>query len=198
MSSPASAGRKLSRGGRGRGRGGRRGGRGRSNPNRRSSNNNSRTPHSSTNDVIDKNHSSSNNNIGSIRLEEMKDEDILIAFMPYMKGDNQEAISIHKAYQSKGDQQAFLHAAREFLFHKKSRPTGDSQVDQSLNPIQSVSSTNNSSVSSPSLPVQLTKSPPSHPTTTITITTCTSIDETATSATVTNPTTGFFQCAARK
>mmetsp|Transcript_40348 Transcript_40348/g.46447 ORF Transcript_40348/g.46447 Transcript_40348/m.46447 type:complete len:1244 (-) Transcript_40348:1056-4787(-) len=189
MSSSASGGRKSSRGGRGRGRAGRRGGRGRSNVNRRSSNNN-RTPHSSTKDDIDKNFSSSNI-IGSTRLPEMKDEDILIAFMPYMKGDNQKAISIHKTYQSKGDQQAFLYAAREFLFNKKSTPTGDSQVDQSLKPIQSISRINNSSVASTCLPEQLTKPPPSHPTTRITTTTCTSIDGIAISATVTNPTTGF-------
>lgn len=44
--------------------------------------------------------------------------------MPYMKGDNQVAAAIHEAYQSKGDQKAFLQAARQFLFREKSITAG--------------------------------------------------------------------------
>jgi len=55
----------------------------------------------------------------------MRDEEVLIAFMPYMKGDNQEATSIHEAYQSKGDQKAFLQAARQFLYQEKTKRTGN-------------------------------------------------------------------------
>eukprot|EP00536_Pseudo-nitzschia_multiseries_P003407 jgi/Psemu1/236663/estExt_Genewise1.C_520083 len=51
----------------------------------------------------------------------MSDEDVLIAFMPYMRGDNEEATSIHENYQSKGDQKAFLQAARQFLCLEKSK-----------------------------------------------------------------------------
>ena len=42
-------------------------------------------------------------------------QEVLIAFMPYMRGDNQEAMSIHEMYQSTNDQPAFLRAARDFL-----------------------------------------------------------------------------------
>jgi len=41
-----------------------------------------------------------------------------------MKGDNHEASSIHEAYQTKGDQKAFLQAARQFLFREKSKVIG--------------------------------------------------------------------------
>lgn len=42
--------------------------------------------------------------------------------MPYMKGDNQEAMDIHETYQSDNDQKAFLLAARHFLYKEKSKP----------------------------------------------------------------------------
>jgi DNA polymerase sigma len=54
-------------------------------------------------------------------------QEVLIAFMPYMKGDNQEAMNIHETYQSDNDQKAFLLAARQFLHNEKSRPTGTGQ-----------------------------------------------------------------------
>jgi hypothetical protein len=40
--------------------------------------------------------------------------------MPYMKGDNGEAMFIHEHYQSNNDHQGFLKAAREFLSREKS------------------------------------------------------------------------------
>jgi hypothetical protein len=39
--------------------------------------------------------------------------------MPYLKGDNQEALTIHERYQSNNDQQAFLRLARDFLSREK-------------------------------------------------------------------------------
>mmetsp|Transcript_27221 Transcript_27221/g.74538 ORF Transcript_27221/g.74538 Transcript_27221/m.74538 type:complete len:1312 (-) Transcript_27221:211-4146(-) len=124
MSSSAGStgGKKSSRGGnnsggRGRGRGGRRGGRGRSNSNRRSNN----TSSSSTNTGGVSNGVNRSNKNDSMKLPEMSDEDVLIAFMPYMRGDNQEATSIHETYQSKGDQKAFLQAARQFLCQEKAK-----------------------------------------------------------------------------
>jgi hypothetical protein len=46
-------------------------------------------------------------------------QEVLIAFMPYLKGDNQEAMTIHERYQSNNDQQALLRAARDFLSREK-------------------------------------------------------------------------------
>lgn len=45
----------------------------------------------------------------------LRDEDVLIAFMPYLKGNHAEALCIHEEYQAGSDQRAFLRAAREFL-----------------------------------------------------------------------------------
>ena len=45
--------------------------------------------------------------------------------MPYMKGDDKDAISIHMSYESKGDQLTFLKEAREFLFRKKFMPANN-------------------------------------------------------------------------
>jgi len=130
----STGGRKSSRGGnssggRGRGRGGRRGGRGRSNSNRRSNNSSTSTSSSNTGNVSNTNGGvSRGNRTDSMRLPEMRDEDVLIAFMPYMRGDNQEATSIHETYQSRGDQKAFLQAARQFLFREKSRSIGNTNT----------------------------------------------------------------------
>ncbi|KAL3913605.1 MAG: hypothetical protein SGILL_006420, partial [Bacillariaceae sp.] len=52
--------------------------------------------------------------------------EILIAFMPHLKGDNSEASSIHELYQSNNDQKAFLLAARQFLSKERSKPSGSS------------------------------------------------------------------------
>jgi DNA polymerase sigma len=41
--------------------------------------------------------------------------------MPYMRGDNQDAMDIHETYQSDNDQRAFLLAARRFLHYKKAK-----------------------------------------------------------------------------
>lgn len=49
-------------------------------------------------------------------------QEILIAFMPYLKGDNDEAMSIHERYQDSSDQQSFLRAARQFLSRELSTP----------------------------------------------------------------------------
>ena len=51
-----------------------------------------------------------------------------------MRGDNQEAASIHESYQSKGDQKAFLQAARQFLFREKSKAGGSSTSVASASP----------------------------------------------------------------
>ena len=96
-------------------------------------------------------------------------QDILIAFMPYMKSDNQEAISIHESFQSKGDQQSFLHAARLFLFREKSPPM---QATASNGSIASASQ----STKLPSAPAAAT----------------TSIPASESATTVTNPINDFF------
>lgn len=41
--------------------------------------------------------------------------------MPYLKGDNNEAMTIHELYQERNDQQAFLSAARDFLAREAQR-----------------------------------------------------------------------------
>lgn len=51
-----------------------------------------------------------------------------------MKGDNQEASSIHEAYQSKGDQKEFLQAARQFLYREKTGRSNTSNVSTSPQP----------------------------------------------------------------
>jgi hypothetical protein len=61
-------------------------------------------------------------------------QEALIAFMPYLKGDNQEAMSIHEAYQSHNDQQAFLRAAREFLMRELSQPAASNSANISSHP----------------------------------------------------------------
>lgn len=51
-------------------------------------------------------------------------QDILIAFMPYMRGDNQEATAIHEAYQISNDQVTFLQDARRFLAREEQKRLG--------------------------------------------------------------------------
>jgi len=51
----------------------------------------------------------------------MKDEEVLIAFMPYLKGDNTEAMVIHELYQKQNDQKSFVSAARDFLAREEER-----------------------------------------------------------------------------
>jgi DNA polymerase sigma len=46
-------------------------------------------------------------------------QDILISFMPYLKGSNPEAIRIHEEYQESHDQQSFVEKARLFLAQEK-------------------------------------------------------------------------------
>lgn len=74
----------------------------------------------------------------------MRDEEVLIAFMPYMRGDNQIAMSIHETYQSGRDQQAFLQAARQFLFQEQSRSKGRHASTLSTSPQPSLISGPNS------------------------------------------------------
>eukprot|EP00934_Nitzschia_sp_Nitz4_P005220 Nitzschia sp. Nitz4//scaffold365_size14809//9197//13081//NITZ4_008914-RA/size14809-snap-gene-0.9-mRNA-1//-1//CDS//3329549289//5210//frame0 len=115
MSSNSSAGRGRgpSRGGgRGRGRGGRRGGRGRSNKRSNDRSNGENPTTSSTATLV-------NEGAATHPMSDLRDEDVLIAFMPYLKGDNQEATVIHELYQSSNDQQAFLRAARTFLVQQQ-------------------------------------------------------------------------------
>lgn len=50
-------------------------------------------------------------------------QDILIAFMPYLKGNNSVAARIHEAYQVGHDQRVFLTAARSFLEREKAQQT---------------------------------------------------------------------------
>jgi hypothetical protein len=77
-------------------------------------------------------------------------QEALIAFMPYLKGDNQEAMSIHEAYQSHNDQQAFLRAAREFLMREQSKPAAFNSAD-----ISSHSRANQSPIGTGTPPVLL-------------------------------------------
>jgi hypothetical protein len=44
--------------------------------------------------------------------------------MPYLKGDNNEATTIHELYQKRNDQEAFLSAARDFLAREEQRKAG--------------------------------------------------------------------------
>ncbi|KAL7564068.1 hypothetical protein ACA910_006970 [Epithemia clementina (nom. ined.)] len=64
----------------------------------------------------------------------MRDEDVLIAFMPYLKGNNAEALSIHEEYQSGNcDQKTFLKSARDFLIRESaasSRSSNDSAAPE--------------------------------------------------------------------
>ncbi|KAG7369148.1 Cid1 family poly A polymerase [Nitzschia inconspicua] len=126
MSSTPPSGRKPGRGGGGRGRGrggGRKGGNrgGRSNNASRRSVEGPRSNNAPASKNGTPNGADVASNTGSFYLPELKDEEILIAFMPYMKGDNLDAINIHETYQSDNDQKAFLLAARKFLHDKKSR-----------------------------------------------------------------------------
>lgn len=51
--------------------------------------------------------------------------------MPYLKGDNLEAMTIHESYQTSNDQQAFLRAARDFLAREKQSSGATSQGSRS-------------------------------------------------------------------
>lgn len=60
-------------------------------------------------------------------------QEILIAFMPFLKGDNQEATLIHERYQSSNDQPAFLSAARDFLAREKTGQRAPAPPSQAAN-----------------------------------------------------------------
>lgn len=62
----------------------------------------------------------------------LRDEDVLIAFMPYLKDSHSEAARIHQAYQSGSDQRAFLQAARAFL--ERQRRTAPSVAPPAATP----------------------------------------------------------------
>lgn len=54
--------------------------------------------------------------------------------MPYLKGDNVEAMSIHQHYQSNNDNQALLRGARQFLAQERSRSEGVRNVSDNRTP----------------------------------------------------------------
>lgn len=63
----------------------------------------------------DINNGGSNTNTSNPSNGYERDEDVLIAFMPYLKGNNIAAANIHEEYQNSGDQRAFVKSARQFL-----------------------------------------------------------------------------------
>eukprot|EP00980_Cylindrotheca_fusiformis_P004980 scaffold1054_cov124-Cylindrotheca_fusiformis.AAC.20 len=131
--------------GRGRGRGGRRGGRGRTNRRSDSGSYEKGSGNSSRNNP-------SSSRKSTLNMPEMRDEvrltmfacsatltlshsfsffkEVLIAFMPYLKGDNNEATTIHELYQERNDQHSFLSAARDFLAREEQRKRKE-RVDMS-------------------------------------------------------------------
>eukprot|EP00529_Nitzschia_sp_RCC80_P007556 CAMPEP_0113442734 /NCGR_PEP_ID=MMETSP0014_2-20120614/1765_1 /TAXON_ID=2857 /ORGANISM="Nitzschia sp." /LENGTH=1402 /DNA_ID=CAMNT_0000333647 /DNA_START=669 /DNA_END=4874 /DNA_ORIENTATION=+ /assembly_acc=CAM_ASM_000159 len=141
----SSSGRRPSRGGGGSGRGGGRRGRGggggsggRGNRSSTSSSNANSSPSTRNNNNSHSRRTATTNNntgVGSTTsssvtdnsvLPTMKDEEVLIGFMPYLKGDNREAMTIHERYQSNNDYSSFLQEAREFL----GRERGSSATNQ--------------------------------------------------------------------
>ena len=91
-------------------------------------------------------------------------QEALIAFMPYLKGDNQEAMSIHEAYQSHNDQQAFLRAARDFLMRQQSKPAASNSAEISSRP-----RANQSPIGTCTPPVPVLLPPPATATTSTTV-----------------------------
>lgn len=53
----------------------------------------------------------------------MSTQDVLIAFMPYLKSNNLEASKIYKEYETGNNQQSFVKDARQFLEREKANPT---------------------------------------------------------------------------
>jgi hypothetical protein len=51
-------------------------------------------------------------------------QEVLIAFMPYLKGRSNEATTLHEHYQHRNDQHAFLQAARDFLAREEQKKAG--------------------------------------------------------------------------
>lgn len=97
-------------------------------------------------------------------------QEVLIAFMPYLKGDNQEAMTIHERYQAKNDQQSFLREARDFLWRDKHsngtlpQPIKDSVTYTQPKPPQGVHAVQIQPMISPrSDPFQETGNLPSNP-----------------------------------
>lgn len=64
-------------------------------------------------------------------------QEVLIAFMPYLKGDNQEAMAIHERYQSSNDQQVFLSDARGFLARDRNGTVKSAVNHSTTNPSKS-------------------------------------------------------------
>ena len=63
---------------------------------------------------------------------------MLIAFAPFLRSDNAEALEIHAQFQSTSDQRAFLSAARQFLKRQQEGPTEAVVVEEAVS--QSISS----------------------------------------------------------
>lgn len=84
----------------------------------------------------------------------LRDEDVLIAFMPYLKGNHPEALRIHEEYQSGNkDQHFFLEAARGFL-------RGDAAASDVVNNGSGLSPHSHPAAPAPSTPaISITQSP---------------------------------------
>ena len=88
-----------------------------------------------------------------------KHQDVLIAFMPFLKGSHSEATRIHEEYQASSDQKAFLKAARSFLSQSNDTSTGapNAILPSSTNPTFSStkSTASNSNIQQTSLALPL-------------------------------------------
>ncbi|GKY91072.1 hypothetical protein MPSEU_000080000 [Mayamaea pseudoterrestris] len=114
------------------GRGG--GGGGRSN-NRRSNNGRNRQQRTSTDSVDGSSPRGSSNYVNEDSAANntgIRDEDILIAFMPFLRGDNPEAFRIHEAYQTTRDQATFIKAARALIEGQQQQQLGTALVNEPL------------------------------------------------------------------
>jgi len=87
-------------------------------------------------------------------MPDMKDEEVLIAFMPYLKGDNTEAMVIHELYQKQSDQKSFVSAARDFLAREEERKKTGGMPPPSSKPVgnNSVPGVNRSAAPIPQIP----------------------------------------------
>jgi len=97
----------------------------------------------------------------------MRDEDVLIAFMPYLKGNNPEASKIYKEYETGSNQQSFLRDARQFLERERANASASDSRSNSHPPSPSIGGIQENgsvpSISFPVTPPTLSDQPPVPP-----------------------------------
>ncbi|KAL7454836.1 hypothetical protein ACHAWC_006435, partial [Mediolabrus comicus] len=137
-------------GGRGKSRGRGRGGGGRGSKNNRSANKGGSSPATTPSKTSSDNNGNDDpkevkpntpDNVAAVdpveeKVRKMSDQDVLIAFGPYIRSGDQIAVRVHQQYLANNNQSEFIKNARNFLIGQDSKPNKESTT---VSPVKTMS-----------------------------------------------------------